>query len=233
MLVAVCTLNEIDNIVEIVQGIRRSLPAADVLIVDDDSSDGTADAVAKIGGSDPRVKLVVRRDQRGLGSAMRDAMAFAVEHGYDYFLNLDADLSHDPARLPALLHRALASDVIDVVIGSRYVEGGSIVGWPIHRKLMSRMVNGFATTCLRLPVRDCSGSMRCYRVSALQRVGVGSLRVNGYAVLEEILVRLARQGSRMEEVAITFTDRQRGKSKLTLREAIRSGVQILSLAVKR
>ena len=127
----------------------------------------------------------------------------------------------------------MASDEIDVVIGSRYAEGGSIVGWPLHRKLMSRMVNGFATSCLRLPVRDCSGSMRCYRVAALERVGMQSMRVNGYAVLEEILVKLVRQGSKMAEVPITFTDRRRGESKLTFREAVRSSAQMLRLALRR
>ncbi len=229
-LVAVCTLNEADNIVELVERIRRFLPAADVLVIDDNSADGTAPLVAEIGQRDPAVKVVIRRDQKGLGSAIRHGMEYAIEHDYEFFLNLDGDLSHDPEQLPALLERAIASEQVDVVIGSRYVEGGSIVGWPFHRKIMSRLVNGFATTCLRLPVNDCSGSMRCYRVAALRRVGMSNVRVNGYAVLEEILVSLDRQGSKMVEVPITFTDRQRGKSKLTLREALRSSSQMVRMA---
>ena len=232
-LVAVCTLNEADNIVELVERIRRFLPAADVLVIDDNSADGTAPLVAEIGQRDPAVKVVIRRDQKGLGSAIRHGMEYAIEHDYAFFLNLDGDLSHDPEQLPALLERAIASEQVDVVIGSRYVEGGAIVGWPFHRKIMSRLVNGFATTCLRLPVNDCSGSMRCYRVAALRRVGMSNVRVNGYAVLEEILVSLDRHGSQMVEVPITFTDRQRGKSKLTLREALRSSSQMVRMAFRR
>ncbi|MCH5374094.1 MAG: polyprenol monophosphomannose synthase [Planctomycetes bacterium] len=230
---AVCTLNEAENIVELVQAIRGALPDADVLVVDDNSPDDTARLVEQMAQQDRRIRVIVRRQEKGLGSAIRFAMQQAIDGDYSFFLNLDGDFSHDPAQLPRLLERAMASDEIDVVIGSRYAEGGSIVGWPLHRKLMSRMVNGFATSCLRLPVRDCSGSMRCYRVAALERVGMQSMRVNGYAVLEEILVKLVRQGSKMAEVPITFTDRRRGESKLTFREAVRSSAQMLRLALRR
>jgi dolichol-phosphate mannosyltransferase len=233
VLVAVCTLNEAENIVDLVQAIRDALPDADVLVVDDNSPDGTARLVEQMAQQDRRIRVIVRQQERGLGSAIRFAMQQAIDGGYSFFLNLDGDFSHDPAQLPRLLEGAVACDEIDVVIGSRYAEGGSIVGWPLHRKLMSRLVNGFATICLRLPVSDCSGSMRCYRVAALQRVGMQNMRVNGYAVLEEILVKLVRQGSKLAEVPITFTDRQRGESKLTFREALRSSTQMLRLAVRR
>lgn len=230
-LIAVCTLNESDNIVGLVEGLRQSLPQSDVLVVDDDSPDGTARLVAEIGERDPAVGVAVRRDEKGLGSAIRFAMNVAIDRDYDFFLNLDGDHSHDPKQLASLLEAAVESDRYDVVIGSRYVPGGSIVGWPLHRKLMSRMVNFFATACLRLPVRDCSGAMRCYRVDALRRIGIGQLQVNGYALLEEILVKLQRQGSKMLEIPITFTDRQRGSSKLTFAEAVRSSLEMLRLAL--
>ncbi len=232
VLVAVCTLNEADNIVELVRAIRAAIPEADLLVVDDDSPDGTAELVAELGRHDRRVLLTVRRDQRGLGSAIRLAMERAVDDGYTYFLNLDGDFSHEPRQLATLLKTMRASDDVDVVIGSRYVDGGAIEGWPLHRRWMSRMVNGFATACLRLPVSDCSGSMRCYRVAALERLGIENLRVDGYAVLEEILVSLARQGSKMVEVPITFIDRRKGSSKLTLREAVRSSYQMLKMAIR-
>ncbi|MDG2223843.1 MAG: polyprenol monophosphomannose synthase, partial [Rubripirellula sp.] len=138
-----------------------------------------------------------------------------------------------PTQIPQLIERATESPEIDVVIGSRYVPGGKIVGWPLHRKLMSGMVNRFATLCLRLPVKDCSGSMRCYRVAALERIGMSNVCIDGYAVLEELLVMLRRNGSKFAELPITFTDRQLGESKLTLREALRSMSQIISLAFKR
>jgi dolichol-phosphate mannosyltransferase len=232
-LVGICTLNEADNITHLITSLRESLPEADILVVDDDSKDDTAGLVGRIAEHDDSVRVVVRTDQRGLGSAIRHAMNYAIEHDYSYFLNLDGDLSHDPHQLPALLQRALESPQVDVVIGSRYVSGGSIVGWPIHRKLMSRMINRFSTLCLRLPVKDCSGAMRCYRVDALARLGMANLHYNGYAMLEELLWMLDRQGAPMAEVPITFTDRRQGESKLTLGEAARSITQMLALAVKR
>jgi len=232
-LVAVCTLNESENIVALIREIHEHLPEADILVVDDQSPDGTAELVAKHYGENAQVNLMIRRNERGLGSAIRLAMREAVNQGYDFFINLDGDFSHDPRQLPALLDEACRHPSIDVVIGSRYAKGGKIVGWPMHRKWMSRMVNRFAITCLGLPVSDCSGSMRCYRVSALEQVGLQNLRVNGYAVLEEILVRLVGQGSQLTEVPITFTDRQRGKSKLTMVEAFRSCSQMIRMSFQR
>lgn len=233
VLIGICTLNEADNISELVRRLRQSIPAADILVVDDDSSDGTGELVREISERDPTVTLQVRKGQRGLGGAIRLAMQQSIDGDYTFFLNLDGDLSHDPDQLLALLTRAMESPPVDVVIGSRYVSGGEIVGWPLHRKLMSRMVNRFAVACLRLPVNDCSGSMRCYRVETLTRLGLTNLRFDGYAMLEELLVLLHRQGASMAEVPITFTDRQEGQSKLTFAEATRSIRQMLALAVRR
>jgi dolichol-phosphate mannosyltransferase len=232
-LIAICTLNEADNITQLVTRLRQSTPSADILVVDDNSTDGTGSLVAEIAQQDAAVTLIVRTHERGLGSAIRLAMQHAIDHDYTYFLNLDGDLSHDPDQLPGLLQRACESPQVEVVIGSRYVRGGKIVGWPIHRKLMSRMVNRFAILCLRLPVNDCSGSMRCYRVDALSQLGISNLRFDGYAMLEELLVGLHRQGAAMAEVPITFTDRRQGESKLTFTEATRSITQMLALALRR
>lgn len=232
VLIAVCTLNEADNITEVIAGLREGIGEADILIVDDNSTDGTGELVEKIADQDPAVRLLVRRDERGLGSAIRLAITKAIEGQYEYFLNLDGDLSHDPKQLPALLEKARQSPELDVVIGSRYIGGGEIDGWPMRRRLMSRMVNGFATLCLRLPVSDCSGSMRCYRVAALANIGIETVHSNGYSVLEELLVKLRRGGSKMGEVPITFTDRVRGESKLTTGEAIRSATRMLSFMFK-
>ncbi|MGB1817866.1 MAG: polyprenol monophosphomannose synthase [Rubripirellula sp.] len=231
-MVAVCTYNEAENIELMVSGLRQALPHADVIVVDDNSPDGTAQLVRKMAESDVSVQVLVRENERGLGSAIRYAMQYSVDHGYDYFMNLDGDLSHSPDQMGLLFSKALEDRDLAVVVGSRYLSGGEIIGWPLRRKLMSRMVNGFATTCLRLPIRDCSGSMRCYQVSALASLGLGNLRVNGYAVLEEVLLRLHQRGERMAEVPITFTERERGYSKLTISEAMRSMVQIISLAFR-
>ena len=232
-MVAICTFNEAENIELMVSGLRQALPHADVIVVDDNSPDGTAQLVKAMSENDASVRLLVRQDERGLGSAIRFAMQHAIDHDYDYFMNLDGDLSHNPKQMQLLFSRALQDSGLAVVVGSRYVTGGQIVGWPVRRKLMSRMVNGFATTCLRLPVRDCSGSMRCYRVDALAKLGLKNLRVNGYAILEEVLLRLHQQGEQIVEVPITFTARERGHSKLTMSEAMRSMLQIISLAFRR
>ena len=232
VLVGVCTYNEAENIEAVLDRLRHALPWADLLVVDDASPDGTARLAQQWAQrqADPSTRVLVRKE-RGLGGAIRCAIGIAVEDSYDYFLNLDGDLSHDPDQLPNLLDAIRARGDLDVVIGSRYVPGGSIEGWPLRRKLMSRMVNRFATGCLRLPVKDCSGSMRCYRVSTLRRIDLSELRSNGYALLEELLVRLHEADARMLEVPITFTERRLGASKLTLGETCRAGVTIVRLAI--
>lgn len=232
-MVAVCTYNEADNIELVVTGLRKALPDSDVIVVDDNSPDGTAQVVRDLAEKDSRISLLLRENERGLGSAIRFAMQYSIDQQYHYFMNLDGDLSHSPAQMPLLFHKAVEDSKLAVVVGSRYTSGGEIRGWPVRRKLMSRMVNVFATTCLRLPVKDCSGSMRCYRVEALAKLGLENLRVNGYAVLEEVLMRLHQRGEGMAEVPITFTERERGQSKLSLREAVRSMLQIISLAFRR
>ncbi len=229
VLVGVCTYNEAANIEEMIYRLRQSLPQADLLIVDDNSPDGTGAIACAMADGNENLRVMVRENERGLGSAIRAAMQVAIDENYQYFINLDGDLSHDPHDLPTLLSKASSDPAIDVVVGSRYVKGGRIVGWPRHRRLVSRLVNRFATLCLRLPVSDCSGSMRCYRVSALAEMDLSRLRSQGYSLLEEILLLLKQRDATMVEVPITFTDRQRGKSKLTLREALRSAAQIVRM----
>lgn len=231
LLIAICTYEESQNIQAMLSGLRRAFPDADLMVVDDNSPDGTADLVREFQQDDDRVELIVRRNARGLGSAIVDAMKYSVAHGYRFFANLDADLSHDPWQLPELVSAARRVPDVDVVIGSRYVAGGEIVGWPMRRRLMSKMVNRFATAFLKLPVKDCSGSMRCYRTSALDALDLNSLQCTGYAVLEELLVRLHRNGSKMLERPITFTEREHGHSKLTFKEAVRSARFMLRLAL--
>ena len=231
VLVGVCTLNEAANIESLAAGVRNALPNADLLVVDDESSDGTADLVRQISATHPNVQLVVRSGERGLGGAILRAANESIDGGYDFFINLDADLSHDPSELPRLLELAIEDDSVDVVIGSRYVDGGRIVGWPLRRRMMSRLLNRFATLFLRLPIRDCSGSMRCYRVKKLRELDFESLKCRGYALLEELLVHLHRKGATFREYPITFTERRDGYSKLTFGEAIRSMSFMIRLAI--
>lgn len=214
------------------ESLRDALPDADLLVVDDNSPDGTADLVREFSQAHSGVELIVRTDERGLGGAILAAVQTAIDGKYDFLLNLDGDMSHDPSQLPSLLTVAKSDPKIDVVVGSRYVDGGNILGWPLRRRMMSKMVNRFAVTALGLPIRDCSGSMRCYRVSTLAQLNLSELKCQGYALLEELLVKLHRMGARFSEVPITFTERQLGKSKLTMGEAMRSVGYMMRLALK-
>ncbi len=233
-LVLVCTFNERGNLPLLLPRILESMPGSDVLVVDDSSPDGTAPWVRQFQASHAAVKLIVRENERGLGGAIKEGLRYAIEQDYNFVLNLDGDLSHRPEDLPRLLQRAVASgSEVDVVVGSRYTDGGRIEGWPLRRRLMSSTVNRFATRMLRLPISDCSGSLRCYRVSALARVDFSQLHFDGYAMLQELLLLLHRAGSRLAEVPITFTDRTQGTSKLTVKETTRSVRNLLQLMLRR
>ena len=229
VLIAVCTYNERENLPELVEGISCAIPDADILVVDDGSPDGTGEWASGYSTENPHLSVMQRSGKLGLGSAVVAAMRHAIGNDYDYFVNLDGDLSHDPASIPRLLAKSEESGA-DVVIGSRYVSGGSIKGWPPHRRFMSALLNRVARVGMRLGVTDCSGSFRCYRVSTLRGVDLDLVRAKGYAMLEEILCLLKMSKATFAEVPITFTDRERGASKLNLGEAIRSALTILKLS---
>ncbi|MCA9265540.1 MAG: glycosyltransferase, partial [Planctomycetales bacterium] len=168
-----------------------------------------------------------------LGTATLAAIRFAIEHQYDLLVTMDADYSHHPCYIPALLAAMPAvggrTENVDVAIGSRYVAGGGIDGWAISRRIMSRLMNAFARIWLRLPIRDCTGAFRCYRVSTLACVDSERIRSRGYSFFEEILWRLARSGARMVEVPIVFTDRTKGSTKLNRHEAWQAVTTIATL----
>lgn len=215
-LISLCTYNERENLAQIVPEIRTVAPGADILVVDDGSPDGTGALADEFAAADPHVRVLHREGKLGLGTAIVAAFRYAIEHGYDYALNLDADFSHPPRYIPDLL---AAMDRADVAIGSRYVEGGRIEGWGWKRHFMSRGINTYARLLLDLPTRDNSGSFRCYRVSKLWELDFDRIRAQGYAFMEEILSRLKRAGCRFVEVPITFEERRHGSSKIDWREA--------------
>jgi dolichol-phosphate mannosyltransferase len=231
LLIAVATYNEIENLPALVEAIFHQLPDAHILVVDDQSPDGTGAWCDRYAATDPRLQCLHRAGKLGLGSATIAGLRHAVDHGYRYVVTMDADLSHDPRDLPRLLEAMEADPAapLDVAIGSRYVPGGGVEGWPLRRRWMSRAINRFARWWLRLPVLDTSGAFRCYRTEALARLDLGRFRSRGYSVFEELLWQLARHGARMAELPITFVDRRHGQSKITLREAVRSLAQIISL----
>lgn len=230
-LVTVATFNEIENVPTLVEEILRTVPQADVLVVDDNSPDGTGRWCDERGAVEPRLHCLHRPGKLGLGTATIAAMQYGIQHGYRYVLNMDADFSHPPHYLPSLLAAMEPSDSppIDVAIGSRYVAGGGVEGWPWRRRMMSRAVNLYARWLLGLSPGDCSGAFRCYRTATLARLDFTKVRSHGYSFQEEILWHLKHAGARFAEIPITFVDRQRGQSKIDLQEAFSALGQILRL----
>ena len=222
-LVTLATYNEIENLPLLVDEIFAVVPAVDILVIDDNSPDGTGRWCDERAAADPRVRCLHRSGKLGLGTATIAGMKYAIEHGYRYVLNMDADFSHHPRHLPALLagmDRADGAPAVDVMIGSRYTRGGAIEGWPWKRHVMSRSVNATARLLLGLRARDCSGAFRCYRTALLAKVDFDEVRSRGYSFQEEILWHLKRLGATMVETPITFADRRRGTSKINSQEAI-------------
>ena len=234
-LVTLATYNEIENLPPLVDQVLAALPTADVLVIDDNSPDGTGQWCDRRTADEPRLRCLHRAGKLGLGTATIAGMRFALEHGYRFVLNMDADFSHHPRYLAAILagmDRDDGTPRVDVMIGSRYVRGGAIEGWPVRRHLMSRGVNAYARLLLGLPAKDCSGAFRCYRTSLLSQVDFDAIRSRGYSFQEEILWHLKRLGARFGETPITFADRQKGASKINGREAWAALGIILSLGAR-
>lgn len=226
LLVAIATYNELENLPSLVEAIQHALPAADLLIVDDNSPDGTGQWADERAATDDRVRVLHREGKLGLGSATFAAMQVAIEEQYHAIATLDADWSHPPEKLPELL--ALL-ETAEVAIGSRYVAGGRIVGWPWQRHVASRLVNFAARYLLRLPSRDSSGAFRFYRVASIEKLQLDQMHATGYAYLEEILWRLKQAGATFAELPITFTERRAGVSKINRLEAWRAATLLLRL----
>jgi dolichol-phosphate mannosyltransferase len=216
ILVALATYNEIENLPRLVDEILLVLPAADVLVVDDNSPDGSGRWCDRQAAVEPRLRCVHRLAKLGLGSATVAAIRRALDENYDVIVTLDADGSHDPRYLGDLVR---ATERTDVAIGSRYCEQGAIEGWPIVRRILSRSLNSVSRVLLRLPVRDTSGAYRAYRVAKLREIDLGAVSARGFAYLEELLFHLARAGATFVEVPITYHQRRGGRSKAGLREA--------------
>jgi dolichol-phosphate mannosyltransferase len=233
-LVTVATYNEIENLPRLVEEIFHYVPQADLLVIDDNSPDGTGRWCDAKSSQDVRFRCLHRPAKLGLGTATIAGMRYAIEREYRYVLNLDADFSHPPRYLPLLLAAMEPAGglPVDVVIGSRYVAGGRIEGWPLRRRLMSRGVNAYARCLLGLKTKDCSGAYRCYRTSVLARLDFDAIRSRGYSFQEEILWHLKRAGARFGEIPITFVDRRHGQSKIDFREAVAALGIILVLRIK-
>jgi dolichol-phosphate mannosyltransferase len=210
--VVIPTYNERENLEGIVAGVRAAVPDADVLIVDDNSPDGTGELADKLALADDRTHVLHRTEKAGLGAAYLAGFGWALDRGYDALVEMDADGSHDPAELPDLL---AALGTADLVVGSRWVKGGTVRNWPRSREILSRGGNAYARFALGLSVHDATGGYRAYRAEALRDLGLHAVRSQGYCFQIELTARAAQAGKVITEVPITFTERVRGSSKMS------------------
>jgi dolichol-phosphate mannosyltransferase len=227
VLVVMATFNECDNVCPLIEAILAADDRVQVLVVDDESPDGTGQLALDTAARSQRVHALIRRGRKGLGSAILEGFQLAAAHGFEIAFNMDADFSHDPADLPRLLAamEPIGGRPLDMVIGSRRVPGGRVVGWPLSRHLSSRLVGWFTRLILRVPIRDGSSGYRGLRLAMLDRLSKRPM-CTGYAFHEDLVWRVHRAGGRMMEVPICFTDRTRGRSKANL-PAVLEGIRDL------
>ena len=212
VLIVMPTYNERQNL-EIVAGrIREAVPDADLLVVDDNSPDGTGDLADKLAEVDPRVQVMHRTAKAGLGRAYVAGFTWALEHGYDLIVEMDADGSHRPEDLPKLL---AVSEQADAVIGSRYVPGGTVVNWPKSREFLSKGANLYNRIMLGVQVKDATGGFRVYRAATLRRIDLNGIESAGYCFQIDMTLRVLQAGMTITEVPITFVERERGASKMS------------------
>jgi len=212
VLVIVPTYNERENLPLIVGRVRTAVPAAHVLVADDASPDGTGQVADELAADDPNVHVLHRPGKAGLGAAYLDGFGWGSRHGYDVLVEMDADGSHQPEQLQAMLDRI--EDGADAVIGSRYVPGGSVVNWPRHREVLSRGGNLYVRIALGVRLRDATGGYRAYRTEALEKIGLDDVESQGYCFQVDLTRRAVQAGLRIDEVPITFVERQIGSSKM-------------------
>jgi dolichol-phosphate mannosyltransferase len=217
--VSIATYNERDNLTPLIRDIHAVVPTADVLVIDDNSPDGTGKIADELAAGDPRIHVLHRQGKLGLGTAILAGMRYAMDHDYQLFVNMDADFSHHPRYLPAMLAGMKKNDVM---IGSRYIPGGGAVEWPLSRRMMSRSINTAVRLLMRIPAQDTSGGYRCYRVSKLRETNLDHLMSRGYSFQQEVLYRCRKAGCRIGETPIIFENRRAGSSKVNPREAARS-----------
>ncbi|MFM9878628.1 MAG: polyprenol monophosphomannose synthase [Rhodoglobus sp.] len=211
-LVIVPTYNEIGSLERIVGRLRQHVPEVDLLVVDDASPDGTGELADRLAAADPRVRVLHRATKDGLGKAYLAGFALALAEDYDFVVEIDADGSHDPASLPAMLAAARAGD--DLVIGSRWVRGGAVVNWPWLRQAISRAGNWYARTLLRSHIRDITAGYRVYRASSLRDLALTTVSSQGYCFQVELAWQLEQTGHHISEHPITFVERTTGRSKM-------------------
>jgi dolichol-phosphate mannosyltransferase len=228
-LVVLPTYNEAENVVPLAADVLAQDERIDVLVVDDNSPDGTGDLVLAASREQPRLSLLRRAGKLGLGTAYLAGFRHALDHGYDRVLTMDCDYSHHPRYLPHMLEVAAESDM---VIGSRYVPGGGVANWPIRRRLLSRFANLYTRVLLRVPVHDCTAGFRCYSRAVLESIDPFGMRASGYSFLEEMVWRVHHAGFAIREIPIVFEDRRLGVSKIDQVEILRAARHVLLTALR-
>ena len=224
------TFNERENIEKFLTRVRETNPGLSIVVVDDLSPDGTGAIVEQLSNTDSLLSVIHRSGKKGLGAAYLAGFARALERGFDNIVTMDADFSHDPAVIPSLLG-ALENDSA-VAIGSRYIPGGSIVGWPLHRHVLSKYGNFYTRFVLGLTPRDCTSGFRAYQSTTLAAIDLGSIKGDGYVFLTSILRRIQQQRMKVTEVPITFTDRVEGQSKMSPRIVAESMLLVTLFGLK-
>jgi len=220
-LVCLPTYDERENLAPMIEAVLAQAPAVEILVIDDNSPDGTGRLADEIAAREPRVHVLHRQGKEGLGRAYLAGFAWALARDYGLVLEMDCDFSHDPRHLPAMLAAAATHDL---VLGSRYVPGGGTVNWGLGRKLISRGGSLYARLILGLTARDLTGGFKCFRREVLEGIDLATVQCTGYAFQIELTYRAARRGFRIQEIPITFVDRRVGHSKMSRRivlEAIR------------
>jgi dolichol-phosphate mannosyltransferase len=233
-LILICTYNERANLPSLIQAIGQVVPQCDILVVDDNSPDGTSDWVREQIRVNSKLKLASRSGKLGLGSAIRFGIEQGIADGYDWIVNLDADWSHDPTAIPRLLAARFDNGKeFDLVIGSRYVLGGGMQNCSWRRHLVSRCANIYTRLLLSIRTRDCSSAFRCYRTAFFSEINYQTVQCTGYGFLEEILWVALKRGAVVREVPIVYTERVKGESKISLREATDAVSTINRLFLRR
>ena len=233
LVIQIATFNEATSIGSLIHSIHTTVPYAQILVIDDNSPDGTAQIVARETEKNECVHLLVRTDRRGLGTATLEGIQWAQKRGAEVVIHLDGDSSHDPADIPRLLEALTPpnDELFDIAIGSRKIPGGNTVGWSVKRRVISWLVCWFTRVVLRVPVRDGSSGFRAIRMQCIAKIDLTHLS-SGYAFFEDFLWRAHRSGARMTEIPITFTDRTFGESKANGIEMLRGGCALIKLAVR-
>ncbi len=228
-LIVIPTYNESENIVPLVEQVTGVAPVVDILIIDDNSPDGTGRVADDLQRKDSRIHVLHRPGKLGLGTAYVQGFQYAIEHGYDLVFEMDADFSHDPKYLPGFFDMA---ENADLVIGSRYIPGGGTPNWSALRKFISGGGNIFARAVLGIPIHDCTSGYRCYRTSALRTLNLEKIRAQGYAFQVEMAYIFWQRGYRVREVPIIFEDRRVGKSKMSRKIFLEAFLWVLRIRIQ-